>query len=250
MPGIACLWGAIQVASAPRLNNWNGRMKSKPRPRPDESVDLLPTEAKTLSAASIELSAEMRNNALVPHEHFRDAFESALDHIQKNYIQLFGKEAAKEAFARRASAISEGAPDPGMAAREIAKPIPLPKLSDTELAAFRAHAAANPWDKKLSLPSEHIKIEFALWLGRGLKRVHISKLPETTLGSAYAKEIQRNPERRVEGLIENDRSLPPSAPRSTSNRVIADISEDEKRERRRRGAERQQRYLLRKSQNG
>jgi len=46
-----------------------------------------------------------------------------------------------------------------------------PRLSEAELAEFRAHAAANPWDSKSGVaPSIHIKATFAKWLGRGLGR--------------------------------------------------------------------------------
>ncbi|MHB8270224.1 tetratricopeptide repeat protein [Bradyrhizobium sp.] len=117
-------------------------------------------------------------------------------------------------------------------------------LSETELAEFRAHAAANKWDSSSGVaPSTHIKTTFAKWLGRGLSRQDIVKV-QSNLAGAYATEVSRDPSKRVEGLAVVDRKLPPGAPRPPSARPIAELTEAEKVVRRKRKAEAQKRWRL------
>jgi hypothetical protein len=180
-----------------------------------------------------------------------DALNQNLDRLQEEFKDVFD-----EVLARRAS-VSGGALKSGMGTRKVSKPTRLtPKrLSEADLAAFKAHVAANPWDKKQHTPSAYIGTICKAWLGRGLRRADINALPGT-LGHAYAAEISRNPARRVEGLIERPHKLPAGTPRPQrsvsispsrppSARLVSELSEEEKIEMRRQNREKQRRYRQR-----
>jgi len=125
-----------------------------------------------------------------------------------------------------------------------------PKLSEAELAAFKAHAAANQWnpesEPKVSA-SAFIKETFKDWLGRGLTRKHIFDAQENLAG-AYSTEVSRDPRKRIEGLIASREKLPVGAPRPPSIRPVAELSEKEKAERREKKTAAQRRW--RKKQHG
>lgn len=54
-------------------------------------------------------------------KNIRDALEKQLDLLKSEYSEIFGEEAANNAFARRASAGSDGVLDPGMGVRDQAR---------------------------------------------------------------------------------------------------------------------------------
>jgi tetratricopeptide (TPR) repeat protein len=115
-------------------------------------------------------------------------------------------------------------------------------LSEPELAEFRAHAKANPWDSKSGVaPSAHIETAFARWLGRGLGRTDIVSV-QPNLASAYAAEVSRDPRKRVEGLAVRPHKLPPDAPRPLSMRRAAELTGEELALKRAQGREAQRRW--------
>lgn len=167
--------------------------------------------------------------------------DEKLDLIEAEY-----GEAAKEAFARRAPA-RDGAVNSGMAARGRDA---APQLSEAELAAFMAHAASHQWNPKSEekeSPSAFIAKTFKAWLGRGLRLKHI-RAAQKNLAGAYSMEVNRAPSNRVAGLIATLEMLPVGAPRPPSSRPIAELSEAEKAERRRREAANTRRYRLKQRQ--
>jgi hypothetical protein len=193
------------------------------------------------SGARLAESNEILDNNTMPHDIIRGALERELDFIQDKFEELLGKQALKEVFARRASALSDSVLA-GMASHEITEPQKSPPpLTEDELAEFKAHAAVHPWDKRKCSPAQHIETQFQKWLGRGLRRAHITALPGT-LGRAYATEVRRHPERRVAGLFEEPYRLPAGAPRPPSVRLMAELSEEEQQKKRRRNLEAQRRF--------
>jgi hypothetical protein len=133
---------------------------------------------------------------------------------------------------------------------EIAGREAAPKLSEADLAAFKAHAAAHQWNpesKPKVAPSAFIKETFKDWLGRGLTRKHIFDAQENLAG-AYSTEVSRDPSKRVAGLITTRETLPVGAPRPPSSRPVAELSEEKKAEKRRKDAAKMRRW--RQSQQG
>jgi hypothetical protein len=75
-----------------------------------------------------------------------------------------------------------------------------PKLSEADLAAFMAHAAANQWNPKSGVAaSAHIKTKFAEWLGRGLMLEQV-RAAQKNLATAYSSEVTREPSNRIKEL--------------------------------------------------
>jgi tetratricopeptide (TPR) repeat protein len=105
-------------------------------------------------------------------------------------------------------------------------------LSDEDRVAFEAHAKKRVWKPHTVPPSSFIEEEFARWFERGLRREDITKV-QPKLTGAYAKEIERDPTRRLKGLIERPRNLPagtparPSTKRSGSRRLVSELSPEE-----------------------
>jgi hypothetical protein len=167
----------------------------------------------------------------------------------------WGKEALRREYIRRASA-DVGAPDQGMGVGAQVKEtkaettVPHPQLSDADLAEFMAYAKAdkNQWISRLGVaPSEHIATKFTKWLGKGLMREHVAEA-QPNLAMAYAREIGRHPDRKVEGLgARPAQKLQPGAPRPPSRRPVAELSETEQAERRHQKNEQQRRWRAKRA---
>jgi hypothetical protein len=171
---------------------------------------------------------------------------------------LLGQVIGKIGFAAVAKMIVEAAsPDDrallaGMVARgrELTGREAPPRLSAADLAAFMAHAASHQWNRESKpkvAPSAFIAETFKDWLGRGLMLKHI-RAAQKNLAGAYSMEVNRAPSKRVAGLIVIQEKLPVGAPRPPSSRPIAELSEAEKAERRRREAANTRRYRLKQRQ--
>lgn len=117
------------------------------------------------------------------------------------------------------------------AARELANyapRVPPPaQISEADLAEFKAHAKAHPWDSESGkAPSAHIQFEFNKWFGRGLSLDHIAAV-ERDLVAEYKKEIIRNPRKRIRALTKPHK-LPPGKSRATSRKLAAELSPEER----------------------
>lgn len=149
-------------------------------------------------------------------DNIRDALEGKLDRLKEEYASKFGIDAAKNAFARRASA-SDGALEPGMVTSKQKKVTnagfvdkiddQLPEMSQQDLDELSQEAKANPWSSKVGKsPSAFISDVYKKWLGK--KRLMREHFPEGArkLIAAYATEIRRHPERRLKDLGERPRT--------------------------------------------
>jgi hypothetical protein len=97
-------------------------------------------------------------------------------------------------------------------------------LSSQELKRFLAYAKSHQWDSNGDVrPSDFIKKTFARWLELGLSRTNIVAA-QANLAQAYATEISRNPERRVEALIVRPHSIPPGEKRALSARLVSELT--------------------------
>ena len=106
------------------------------------------------------------------------------------------------------------------------------RLSETDLAEFRACAAANPWHPDmLTAPSAHITNFFEPWFGRGLT-VEIIASADADLIAAYKAEIIRNPRKRIRALTKPHK-LPTGAKRAISSRLAVELTPEELEEKRR-----------------
>ena len=53
-------------------------------------------------------------------------------------------------------------------------------------------------------PADFIKEHYAPWLGNGLTRAHLAKI-DKPLYSAYSKQIERNPDKKIKELLDEER---------------------------------------------
>jgi hypothetical protein len=120
------------------------------------------------------------------------------------------------------------------------------KLSEASLNEFRKHALAHPWIARSGIrPSTHIQTVFKKWLGKGLSRQHIVKV-QPKLAGAYATEVSRDPNKRVKSLLVHTHRLPPGTLRPLSMRTVAELSEEELKEKRTHAAAKQARWRQKK----
>ena len=130
------------------------------------------------------------------------------------------------------------------AAAETTRPAPPPKMSKAALAAFKAHAAKHQWNPESGVaPSAHIKTKFKKWLGRGLKLKDVHDAQENLAG-AYSKEVSRDPSKRIKGLYVRPHKLPAGTPRPLALRLVSELSEEEKAQKRANDAARKRRQRL------
>lgn len=132
-----------------------------------------------------------------------------------------------------------------------------PRWDEATLEEFRAYAKANPWpgDRSLS-PSQFILQRYAKWLGSrtengewvgpSLWRSDLEQC-QPKLATAYSQEIRRHPENLVIGLFVRPTQHPPGTPRLSSRKLVSELSESEREEKRRRDRIYKERYKNRLS---
>ncbi|MEI9899253.1 MAG: hypothetical protein WDN31_02950 [Hyphomicrobium sp.] len=144
----------------------------------------------------------------------------------RNYLEL-ARQAALDEAPHLVSAIGRLLT---AAAADVVEPLtaPPPRLSEEQLAEFRAYAKAHPWpgDRSLS-PSEYIAEHYKKWLGKRtisgkrsrptLRRSDLARI-DPVLAEAYSQEIRRHPERVVGGLYTQPHKQPVGIPRAISAR--------------------------------